>query len=278
MSRQLETRVATHYRNPDLLDKIMAGLAKAGVDTSSPSIEDLAPVDEFHTAGRITTLQALDMTPITAGMHVLDAGSGLGGTSRCLAKERGCKVTGIDLTEDYVAVAKALTERTGLSQHCAFHHGSVLDMPFEEGAFDAAVSFHVAMNIEDRVGFYRELARVLKPGAPLCLFDVMKGPTPGMHYPVPWAEVEATSVLKTPDETASLVHDAGFDVKEQKSLRDFAIAFFRDVFARAAGQDGPPPLGLHLLTGATTPEKFQNYARGLDDRMIDPVILVATRR
>lgn len=278
MSKHLEGRVETHYSNPDLLNAIIEGLEKAGVDPASPSIEDLAPVDEFHTAGRITTLQALNMTPIDAGMHVLDAGSGIGGTSRCLAKERGCRVTGIDLTEDYVEVAKALTERTGLDSLCSFHQGSVLDMPFDDGAFDAAVSFHVAMNIENRSRFYRELARVLKPGAPLCLFDVMKGPAPGMHYPVPWAEVEANSFLKTPDETQELVEAAGFDVRERKSLHDFAVNFFRDVFAKAATQPGPPPLGLHLLTGANTPEKFQNYAKGLDGQMIDPVIMIANRR
>jgi SAM-dependent methyltransferase len=278
MSEQLESRVAAHYSNPDLLAKIVGGLEEAGANTSSPSIEDLAPVDEFHTAGRITTLQALEMMPITPGMHVLDAGSGIGGTARCLAREKGCKVIGVDLTADYVDVARALTEKTGLSEACRFEQGSVLDLPFEAGAFDATVSFHVAMNIEDRPRFYSELSRVLKPKAPLCLFDVMKGPTAGMHYPVPWAEVEANSFLKTPDETASLVEAAGFDLVEQKSLREFAIGFFNEVFAKAATQPGPPPLGLHLLTGAKTPEKFENYAKGLDDKMIDPVIMVATKR
>jgi len=277
MSDHLESRVSAHYQNPDLLTQILDGLRRMGIDVNKPSIEDLAPVDEFHTAGRITTLEALEMTPIDAGMHVLDAGCGLGGTARCLAKEKGCRVTGIDLTGDYVAVAAALTERTGLSDYCDFHQGSVIDMPFDDGAFDAAVSFHVAMNIEDRPGFYNDVARVLKPGGPLCFFDVMKGPASGMYYPVPWAEVEANSFLKTPDETARLLKDAGFVIKDQKSLRDFAITFFRDVFAKAASQDGPPPLGLHLLTGARTPEKFQNYAKALDDGMIDPVILVATR-
>ena len=278
MSSQLEDRVTAHYQKPALLDAIVEGLKRAGVDPDAPSLEDLAPVDEFHTAGRITTLKALDMTPIDAGMHVLDAGCGIGGTARCLAKEKGCRVTGIDLTPGYVEVAEALTARVGLGGACDFHQGSVLAMPFADGGFDAAVSFHVAMNIEDRAGFYGELARVSRPGAPLCLFDVMKGPTAGMHYPVPWAETDANSFLKTPDETAALVSEAGFDVVEQTSLRDFAIDFFRDVFAKAAEMDGPPPLGLHLLTGANSPEKFTNYAKALDEHRIDPVIMVATRR
>ncbi|MGI9485030.1 MAG: class I SAM-dependent methyltransferase [Geminicoccaceae bacterium] len=275
MHQKLEEHVAAHYGKAGLLQAILDGLERSGVDPASPSIEDLAPVDEFHTAGRVTTLEALAMTPIDAGMHVLDAGSGIGGTARCLAAEQGCQVTGLDLTPEYVDVARALTERVGLAYRCAFMQGSVLDMPFEDSAFDAGVTFHVAMNIEDRARFYSEVARVLKPGAPFCLFDVMRGPNADMHYPVPWAETEASSFLKTPGETRSLISDAGFDVVDSKSLRDFAVDFFRKAFAKAAEQDSPPPLGLHILTGSNTPEKFANYARGLDEERIDPVIMVA---
>lgn len=183
MPNPLEDRIAAQYRKSELLDAIVDGLERSGVDPKAPSIEDLAPVDEFHTAGRITTLKALAMTPIKAGMHILDAGCGIGGTARCLAKDKGCRVSGIDLTPDYIDVAQALTERTGLSDVCDFHQGSVLDMPFADGSFDAAVSFHVAMNIEDRAQFYGELARVSRQGAPFCMFDVMKGPAAGMRYP-----------------------------------------------------------------------------------------------
>ncbi|MEM9443361.1 MAG: class I SAM-dependent methyltransferase [Pseudomonadota bacterium] len=276
MGKQLEDRIATQYSNPNLLADILDGLKRSGADISRLSIEDLAPVDEFHTAGRITTHQALAMTPISSGMHVLDAGSGIGGTARCLAREKGCYVTGIDLTADYVDVARELSARTGLNDVCTFQQGSVLDLPFEDATFDAAVSFHVAMNIEDRTRFYSELSRVLRPKAPLCLFDVMQGPNAGMSYPVPWADVETNSFLKTPIKTKSLVEAAGFEVVAQKSLRTFAIDFFRKVFAKAATQD-TPALGLHLLTGAKTTEKFHNYAKGLNDHMVDPVIMVATR-
>lgn len=277
MPNDLEARVAAHYQKPELLDAIVEGLARSGVNPDAPTLEDLAPVDEFHTAGRITTLKALAMMPLQAGMKVLDAGCGIGGTARCLAKEHGCRVTGIDLTPGYIEVARALSQRMGLDEVCDFHLGSVLDLPFAEAAFDAAVSFHVAMNIKDRTRFYAELARVSKQGAPFCLFDVMKGPGAGMHYPVPWAETEADSFMKTPDETCDLLRQAGFNIEEKTSLRDFAADFFRNVFAKSAEQDGPPPLGLHLLTGANTRDKFANYFKGLEANMIDPVIILAKR-
>ena len=277
MPGALEQAVVAHYTRVGLAEAIMDGLTRNGADPDALSPADLAPVDEFHTAGRITTLKALEMTPIAAGMHVLDAGCGIGGTARCLAREHGCRVTGIDLTPAYVDVARSLTELMALSDACTFHVGSATAMPFAAAHFDAGVSFHAAMNIDDRAAFYGELARVLRPGAPLCLFDVMKGPAPGMRYPVPWAETEATSFLRSPDETMAALHAAGFRVTAAESLRDFAIAYFREVFDRAAQSDAPPPLGLHLLTGANAREKFINYAESLKQQQIDPVILVAER-
>jgi hypothetical protein len=139
------------------------------------------------------------------------------------------------------------------------------------------MTFHVAMNVADRTGFCRELARVLRPGAALCVFDVMKGSAQGMIYPVPWADTEATSTLKSRDETVALLEDAGFAITAEDNLRSFAIDFFREGFAKVAAAGGPPPLGLHLLTGANTREKFANLAKALETHQVEPVVLIARR-
>jgi cyclopropane fatty-acyl-phospholipid synthase-like methyltransferase len=278
MTTRLESRVAAHYGREGLLDAILSGLQELGADTGRPDPETLAPVDEFHTAGRLMTLKALGMMPLKPGMHVLDLGSGLGGTARVLAREHGCRVTGIDLTPEYVAVAEDLSERMGLSDQCTFQAGSAADLPYEDQSFDAATTFHVAMNIEDRAKFYAGVARVLKPGAPFCIFDVMKGPTPGISFPVPWAETEETSFLKSPDETRSLVEEAGFRVTAEQSVRDEAIVYFDKMDAMIAENGGPPPLGLHLVTGETAAEKFANYTAALKAHQIDPTIMIAERR
>lgn len=276
--RALESDVAAHYRRDGLTETILAALAQTGADLDALRPEDLAPVDEFHTAGRRTTLRALDLMGLASGCHVLDAGCGIGGTARHLARERGCRVTGIDLTPEYVATARALTDRMGLTANCDFHRGSVLDLPFADERFDAVVTFHVAMNIADRPRFYRELARVLRLGGRLCVFDVMKGPAPGMLYPVPWAETHATSFLTSTAETRTLLEAAGFAVTAEDNLRTLAIDHFRTMIGRAREAAGPPPLGLHLLTGDNAPTKFANYLVALEAHRLEPVILVAERR
>lgn len=273
----LEHAVVSHYGRGGLAQRIFDGLEQAGVNPEAPTVEQLAPVDEFHTAGRITTLKALELMPLSREMHVLDAGCGIGGTTRCIAQQIGCHVTGVDLTPEYVDVARALTERMGLANLCEFKLGSVLDMPFENSSFDAGLTFHVAMNIEDRRGFYGELARVLRTGAPLCVFDVMKGPAEGMEFPVPWAETGTTSFLKSRDETIELLEASGFRITAQINFHEFALQYFRDALARASASPAPPPLGLHLLTGANSPEKFSNYLKGLELHQIEPVMLLAEK-
>lgn len=274
---ELEHAVAAHYDVNDLLKKIDAGLAALGVAPGEATVEALAPVDEFHTAGRITTLKAIELSDIGKGGTLLDAGSGIGGTARALAEELDATVTGVDLTPVYVETATALSERMGFGERTSFVTGSVTDLRFDDASFDGAFTFHVGMNVPDRPAFYAEVARALKPGGVFCLFDVMKGPAPGMLYPVPWAEAEATSFLKTPDEMRAYLAEAGLTVEKAESLKDFAAEFFRKAFAAAAKADGPPPLGLHLLTGANAPQKFQNYAAALDADQIDPVIMVARK-
>jgi hypothetical protein len=77
MANTLETTVAAHYGRSCLTEAILAAAEAAGADVDNLGPADLAPVDEFHTAGRTATLKALAMLPLKTGMHVLDAGCGI---------------------------------------------------------------------------------------------------------------------------------------------------------------------------------------------------------
>ena len=98
----IESAVARHYGVPDLLGRIYTGLEAAGADLARLSLEDLAPVDEFHIGGRKATIHAVDRLSPGADDHVLDIGCGIGGAARYLATQTGCRVTGIDLTPEFV--------------------------------------------------------------------------------------------------------------------------------------------------------------------------------
>ncbi len=270
-----EGAVARHYGKAGLLARIDAGLTAMGVDLDHLTIDDLAPVDEFHVGGRKATDHALDALAPKAGQHILDVGCGIGGTARLMASRYGCRVHGIDLTPEYIDIARTLTDRVGLGDDVSFDVASALAMPFEDAAFHGAVTMHVAMNIADREGLYGEIARVLKPGAAFCVYDVMKMDDQPLAYPVPWAETAATSHLTTVDQTQALLEGAGFAITLVDNRSDAASAFFRKRLE--AADDGPSPLGVYLLMGETWREKLKNNLANTGNGHVSPVLMMARR-
>lgn len=275
MSSISEDAVARHYGAISLERLIFQALDAAGLDPDRLTPDQLAPIDEFHIGGRQATQYALAKLSLALDDQVLDVGCGLGGAMRYLAATVGCRVTGIDLTASYIELAEQLTARTGLGERASYHVGSALQMPFAAEAFDAAYTFHVAMNISDREGLYSEIARVLKPGAGFCVYDVMRGEVDGVRYPVPWAETAQTSHLTTPAEMRDLLDRAGFQIETIEDRSAFGIEFFRQ---RLAASAGPPPLGLHLLMGSNAREKFENMLHALELRQAAPVLMLAQRK
>ncbi len=116
MVGETEPAVARHYGVTDLGQRILDSARQSGLDPDNLNPVDLAPVDEFHMGGRAATAHVLGQIDLPAGGRVLDVGSGLGGVTRYLAAECGCRATGIDLTPEFVQVAQMLTERTGFPE------------------------------------------------------------------------------------------------------------------------------------------------------------------
>jgi 2-polyprenyl-3-methyl-5-hydroxy-6-metoxy-1,4-benzoquinol methylase len=102
--------VESHYARGEILNSILRALGQMGKEVSQLVPSDLAPVDEFHIRGREATVELAERASLKPGLRVLDVGSGLGGSVRYLTSEHQCRVTGIDLAREYVAVADALAE------------------------------------------------------------------------------------------------------------------------------------------------------------------------
>jgi ubiquinone/menaquinone biosynthesis C-methylase UbiE len=270
----LEQDVAAHYGRDDLFSALAAALVAAGNDMAALTPADLAPVDEFHIGGRPATVHLADRLGFAPGAHLLDIGCGIGGASRYFAAERGCHVTGIDLTEAYCEAARRLAASTGLAGRTAYRQASALDLPFDDGAFDGAYMLHVGMNIADKPRLFREVRRVLRPGACFGIYDVLQGAGGAPYFPVPWATGPATSFLVTADGLQALLRDAGFEIVAVEDRSDFARAFMQAARQRGAA-GGPSPLGLHLLMGADAPMKIANLTRSLEEGCIAPTEAVA---
>ena len=88
--------IQAHYGSNDLIQGMMATLAGAGHDIASPTVEMLNLVDQVHMGGLNSTKDQAELVGITSDMRVLDAGCGVGGSSRYLAHKYGCQVEAID--------------------------------------------------------------------------------------------------------------------------------------------------------------------------------------
>ncbi len=167
--------IETHYADKGFAARVLGAITAAGFDIDKLGPDDLSTLDEFHSRGRLATVEIAAQLGLSESTHVLDVGSGIGGPSRFLTTHYKCRVTGIDLTAEYCELAQILAEKFGLGDKLNYHHGSATAMPFENAAFDVVWTQHVAMNIKDKTSLYAEISRVLKPGGKLAIHDILAG-------------------------------------------------------------------------------------------------------
>jgi ubiquinone/menaquinone biosynthesis C-methylase UbiE len=266
--------VEAHYGRGDLADRILEALRSAGIDTDHLTPDDVAPIDEFHIRGREATEELGQLAQLQAGQRVLDVGCGLGGTARYLAARYRVQVIGIDLTAEYCQVGQMLSERTGLVDRVTLVTADALTLPFKESSFDTVWSEHVAMNIANKHGLYREIHRVLRRGGRLALYDIVKGEGGPVHFPVPWARRPDISFLVSADELKALLERNVFRIVSWRDSTLPALEWFRHRFA-ALKLAQKRPLGFHVLLGSDAQEMFANQVRNLEGDRIRLVQAVA---
>ena len=268
--KSYEKAINEHYSQKNLTGSIESALARTGERVSSHG--DTEAFDEFHIRGREATRALADQAGFKKGMTVLDLGCGIGGPARTLAAEYGCTVTGVDLVEEYCRAAEMLTAKVGLSDRVSFRHGDMTALPFGPSGFDAVWTAHTVMNIEDKEKLFGGMARVLKPGGLLALYEVCEGDARPPYYPVPWASDAAISFLVSSDELQRLLGASGFTALVWRDVSAASLEWLKKTIAArkaAAGSGGAAPkVGLGVVMGRTAAEKSGNMVRNLaEDRI-----------
>ena len=222
--------IEAYWSRAGIAQAILDTLAALGKDLDALTVDDLAPLDQFHGGGKPATVRLARLAALGPGTRVLDVGGGFGGPARTLAVEFGCRVTSIDLTPTYVHAARMLTARLKLGDRVTHEVGNALTLPFDDASFDVVWTQNSGMNIEAKVRLYAGFHRVLRSEGLLVMQEPMAGPVDPPIYPLMWARDPGSSFLCRPAEMLGLIEDAGFTARA-----------WDDVTAETGGSGAPVP-------------------------------------
>jgi len=270
------SEISDHYGKSGPMQKLVEAISAAGKSLDNLQPDDLKSLDEFHVRGREATLELAQLAGLDKSKHVLDIGSGIGGPSRFLTLNYGCRVTGIDLTEEYCRLAEFLAGKFNLSERLRYHCGSALDMPFADESFDVIWTQHVAMNIKDKTQLYDESARVLKPGGKFVIYDILAGSSQPIHFPVPWAKSQEMSFLATSGEMKTYLENAGMKISNWQDKTEASLEWIRTM-REESEKKGPPLLGVHLLLGDGFKFMIGNVYRNLMENRVAVAEIIAKK-
>ena len=105
-----------------------------------------------------------DRLGLEPGMLVLDAGCGVGGPMREIARYSGARIVGINVVPEEVERARRFNEEAGLSKQCEVMVADFMDLPSDDATYDRIYAIGSTCHAPDRTQVFKELFRVLKPG------------------------------------------------------------------------------------------------------------------
>jgi len=158
------------------------------------------------------------------GMRVLDVGCGVGGPMRTIARFSGAHIVGLNNNEYQIERGKRLNEQAGLSSQCSFIKADFMKVPNEESTYDAIYEVEATCHAPDKVGIYKEILRLLKPGQLFGGYEWVVTETYNPNNPDHVALKKGIEVgnglpdLETPDVIVNALKEAGFEVLEAYDL------------------------------------------------------------
>jgi MPBQ/MSBQ methyltransferase len=261
-----EDLVREHYSGADFEARVLDALRAAGLDPDALHSADLAGLDQLHAGFGPATEHLLDALSLSPGLRLLDVGCGVGGPARMAAARHACRVTGIDLSPDFVDLARSLTQRVGLADQVTFDLGSATSLPYPDASFDRAMLNHVGMNIAEKATVFAEVHRVLGPDGGLAVYEQMRIGDGDLTFPMPWADDASSSFVETRDRYVELLEAAGFTIEHEED---------RTAANAAGGPPAPGPLNPGTLFGPGFGERIGNNIAAAMSGTLGAVLLVA---
>ena len=150
------------YRITDKLDDPTLDAVAARLEARGKHSRFIAMMQEY-----------LGAMEIDSAATALDLGCGTGVVSRAIAQRKGFagRVTGIDRSPYLIAAAKRFAAGEGVGEVVEFRTGDSQNLSLPSAAFDAVVAHTLISHVEDPAAVMREMARVVKSGGKIGIFD-----------------------------------------------------------------------------------------------------------
>jgi SAM-dependent methyltransferase len=144
---------------------------------SDPEVDDDSPERYFRAAEALTE-HVLASAEVADGRRILDVGCGFGGTLDYLDTNfSGCRLLGLNIDVRQIRWARRLLgARAEEPGSVAFVAGDGCALPVPDASLDHVLAIECLFHFPSRRAFFREAARVLKPGGTLGLSDFLMAP------------------------------------------------------------------------------------------------------
>jgi len=174
MKRDLQMTIAEWRLDPSVdtgaqISALLESLQAAGLLRASACAALLG--EQYHLGEVEDTRRMAEALGIVAADRVLDLACYVGGPARHLAREYGCQVVGVDISEDCIAIAEKLTELCGLTDRVRFICATADAVPEPDGSFTVAWS---QGSFPSDLSWLTEMHRLLVPGGRIAFTGVIR--------------------------------------------------------------------------------------------------------
>jgi SAM-dependent methyltransferase len=165
-------------------------------------------------------LHWLDLDP---KKHVLEVASGSGGPALYLARQAGCRVTGIDENESGVTTATRAARSLGFEDRARFVVGdATAPLGFEDRTFEGLLCVDSMNHFPDRLAVLREWRRVLKPGGRAVFTDPVVITGPLTNEDLALRSSIGLFLFVPPGVTEKMIEEAGLRLDHKEDVSDNA--------------------------------------------------------
>jgi len=180
-----------------------------------------------HMGGLEATRELIEACHIDKDSCVLDVGCGVGITACYMAKEYGCKVVGVDLSEMMVERSKQRAKRKNVEDKVEFKVGDAQDLPFKDRVFNAVICESVVAFPKDKQKVINEYVRVTKSGGYVGMNEATWVETPPPELVEYMSRALGQAEFLNPDDWKDLLEEAGLTgvvarVYKTSALRQWA--------------------------------------------------------